>query len=232
MIPQVASKLVPWSTTFRDVLVASPGNFFYDPADLVPLTSATNLFLSAQLAVANPEARSGALILARNNAQAAYYEVARPMYDAIQSNPNITDENKALAGVHVKDSTPTPIPVPNSKPLVSVIQVSGSVATLTIRDIDNQDKRARPLGAAGANLFSFVGENAPTTPDQWKFEGQVTKTKFELQLGQTLPAATKVWITACWYSARGETGPASDPIFTFTQAGGTTVQFGVMKMAA
>lgn len=68
MIPQVASKLVPWSTTFRDVLVASPGNFFYDPADLVPLTSATNLFLSAQLAVANPEARSGALILARNNA--------------------------------------------------------------------------------------------------------------------------------------------------------------------
>jgi len=230
-IPQVASQLVPWSTAFRDALLANPGNFFYDPGDLVPLTAATNLFLSTQLAVANPEARSGVLIKARNNAQTAYYEVARPMYDAIQSNPNITDANKAVAGVHVSLTTRTPVAVPNSKPLVSVINVSGTVATITIRDINNQDKRARPTGAIGANFFSYVGENAPT-PEQWKFVGQVNKSRFELELGPTLAAATKVWLTACWYSARGQAGPLSDPIFTYTQAGGTTVQFGVMKIAA
>ena len=231
-IPGVASKLVPFSTTFRDVLTASPGSYFLDPADITELTNVTNLFLSAQLAVSNPEARSGMLIEARDTAQANYYEVARPLYTTIQANPEISNEDKAAAGVKVKDTTPTPIPAPTTAPLVTVESITGNVAKVRLANAESPASRAKPAFVQGANVFTFAGETAPTDPSQWKLVGAVTRTAFEVVFDASIEPGSKVWLTACWFNPRSQVGPASNPIFTFTQLGGTTVEFGQLKMAA
>ena len=231
-IPSVASKLVPFATTFRDVLTASPGSYFIDPADLMELTNVTNSFLSAQLTVANPEARSGMLIEARDTAQDNYYEVARPLYTTIQANPDISNEDKAAAGVKVKDTTPTPTPVPSTAPTLTVESITGNMAKVRLADPANPARRARPPYVQGANVFTFAGENAPTDPSQWKLVGAVTRTVFEVVFDASIEPGSKVWLTACWFNSRSQVGPASNPVFTYTQLGGTTVEFGELKMAA
>jgi len=189
-------------------------------------------FIAAYNTAINPATRTKGAVNAKNVLRSQLRIAARDLVSIINGNPIVTDQMKIDVNLHVRDTSPTPIPAPETAPLINVIQVAGSVATITLRDVENQDKRARPRGVAGANVFSFVGDNPPASPSQWQFEGQVTKTKFELDLGSELEAATKVWLTACWYNPRTETGPVSDPIFTFTQAGGTSVEFGVLKMAA
>lgn len=222
--------LLAWLKNFSQKLSATPLLFHITAEQAGTMAGLVSVFENKLSIWREPTSNSSAASQAKQAARIAAVEGAKNLISAITTNPLTTDEQRTELGIPHKNH-PTPVPVASTKPLIHVKQVSGSVATLTIRDSDNQDKRARPTGAMGANLFTFVGENAPT-PDQWKFNGQVTRTKFELELGSTLPAATKVWVTACWYSARGKIGPMSDPIFTFTQAGGTTVQLGVMKMAA
>ena len=220
-IPTVSTKLVPWATTFLDALTTSPANYQLDVGDLPPLTAATNAFLLAQSNVSNPATRSHALVEARNAAQQAYYDVARTFYDSIQSNVEITNENKVTAGVHVRPASPTPIPVPSTVPNIDIVSVTGSVVSLRIYDSATL-KRGRPSGVQGANVYTYVGTTPPASIHQWMRFGQVTRTDFDVEFPSEVEPGSKVWFTAAWYNPRGQTGMFVAPISTHVQFGGLT----------
>ena len=229
-IPLLASKLVPFASNFLDVLTNSPGEFLLDPSDLIPLTEATNLFLSSQAAVANPEARSGALIKARDDAQRAYYRVARPMYISIQANPDITGQHKVEAGVHVSGA-PTPVAVPSDAPKINIVSVTGRTAKARIHS--TTIGRAKPSGCTGAYVWSFAGENVPGNLRDWTFWGTTTRTTFEVEFPSSVEPGTKVWLCAGWINTKGQLGPVSDPANAYIQFGGVSAtSMRVMKKAA
>jgi len=231
-IPTVASKLAPWSTIFRDVLVSQPGTYFVTPDEITELQGLTTSFLNAQSAVANPEARSGILIQARDEAQTNYYEFARPLYTRIQANPEISNENKVAAGVHVKDSTPTPTPIPQYAPKLSIVRVDGNVVQLRVED-SQVGSKTKPFGVKGASIYTFVGETPPDANGGWTLFGQSTRADFDLEFPGTLAAGTKVWIFATWFNTRNLQGPPCQPISTLLlgQPVGN-VPGGNMKIAA
>ena len=80
----------------------------------------------------------------------------------------------------------------------------------TIRLLDSRDTnppRKNPNLLWGATVFSHVGETAPTTENDWTYEGNTSKTTLTVQFPQALPPGTKVWFTAVWYNRKAETGP-------------------------
>ena len=79
--------------------------------------------------------------------------------------------------------------------------------------------RGKPFGAIGANVFSFVGPEAPTDPKAYHFEGLTTRPKVQLLFPDSVASGATVWISACWVSARGQIGTGSVPI-SFTIQGG------------
>ena len=81
-------------------------------------------------------------------------------------------------------------------------------------------RRGKPFGAAAANLYSYVGPAAPTDPRQYHFEKSTTRTKTQILFPNSVASGATVWLSACWVSARGETGRASRPISFTIQGGG------------
>ena len=63
-------------------------------------------------------------------------------------------------------------------------------------------------------MFSFVGEEAPTTGAGWNFEGNTTRTMVNVAFPATITPGSKVWFTAFWFNPRALSGPAATPVGT------------------
>jgi hypothetical protein len=136
---------------------------------------------------------------------------ARMLARIVQATPTVTPEQKSDLGLTVRDVEPSPIPPPASAPEVLVL--SAVVRTLRVRLIDpaNPTRRGKPLGVAGASVFSYVGETAPADLSAWKFEGSSSRTSFQVEFPATVAAGAKVWVSAFWFNAKQQQGPAATP---------------------
>lgn len=83
----------------------------------------------------------------------------------------------------------------------------------------------------GGSVFTFVGNEAPADTAGWKFEGLVTKTKFDISFEQST-AANTVCVTANWCNERGRTGVACAPVSINLPASTALPQAKAMKIAA
>ena len=229
-LPRKDADLLAWSQNFHSVLAAGPGSFGVTEGDVTLLNTKRNDFV-AKMELVEPTVRNKASTALKNESRENLVSYIKSLALQIYGHIGITDAQLIELGLTVRKN-PTPSPVPEFAPLINVTSVSGTVAIILLRDSQQPSKRGRPARVAGANVFKFVGENPPENFNQWEFAGPVNKTRFELDLGATLAPATRVWITACWVNPKSQTGPLSDPIFAYTQAGGTMYQYGVMKMAA
>ena len=108
---------------------------------------------------------------------------------------------------------------------MDVLSVSGHTVHVRLHDANNPGKRGKPAGCKGAALFSFVGTAAPGDPSLFKFEGNTTRTSFDVIFPDSVAPGTMVWVTAVWFNERTQSGPACSPIGAF-------IQFGGMSMAA
>jgi hypothetical protein len=113
---------------------------------------------------------------------------------------------------------PTPRPVPATPPVIEVVSVFGRLVKVRVHD-GSMDSRAKPFGAIGANIFSFVGAEWPADPSTWKYEGMSTRAVTEIQFPDTVASGATVWLSASWMSARGQRSVGSVPI-SFTIQGG------------
>lgn len=100
--------------------------------------------------------------------------------------------------------------VPDTQPGVKIERIDGHRITLRLTGVDT-GRRGREPGAAGANVFVAVGNDAPARQEDWVYYGQYTGTRFVIDIASTRAAAT-VWLTAAWYSRRGASGPSSVPV--------------------
>ena len=118
------------------------------------------------------------------------------------------------------------------QPAVDVIRVSGRTVSLNVHDSASSLKRGKPAGATAAWVYSFVGENYPSDPTLWNFEGATTRPKFDILFPSTVAGGAQVWVCAAWINAKQEAGPTSVPITTNLPGGGAISGDGTMKIAA
>jgi hypothetical protein len=216
-LPDREAELVTWVNTFKALIVASPTTYGLVAAQATAYdTLATNFINAYNLANADAT-RSPSNIIAKNAAKDLLIASTRQLAGIIQKFPGTTDEMRSDLGLTVK-TVPTPIPVPTQPP---VLEIHNRIGTqITIRLHDGSGNRAKPRGVQGARLYSFVGATPPAEIEDWKFEGQVTRTDVPVDFGPDIAPGTLVWFTAGWYNPRGEMGPGCTPVSAFI-AGGT-----------
>jgi hypothetical protein len=183
-------------------------------------TTLHDAFISANDAAKAEGARSKALVMAKNDAKAALIPFARNLYLVVQGTPTVTNENKTLIGVHVRDTEPSPKPPPAQPPVISITSVVGRIVRGKLEDATAPQSKRRPPNAAGATILSFTGETPPPADSpMWKLEGQTGRNTFSVQFPDSVTAGTACWLIALWYNARGQYSPACDPIQTYLQIG-------------
>ncbi|MEM1027226.1 MAG: hypothetical protein AAGJ38_04005 [Planctomycetota bacterium] len=172
----------------------------------------------------NPTQRTPSKVEDKRTARAELIRVTRKLSAIVQAAETTTDTLRRDLGLPIRDTSPTPIPAPQNSPVLTVSNVSGRTITFTLRerleDGEPSERRGKPEGVAGANVFYATGETAPTAIEAWTFVGGFTRTTESLWMPESVPAGANVWLTAQWFNRRQETGPGCPPILTsVTNAG-------------
>ncbi len=228
-IPTNESELADFSTNFNARLVATPATYGCTAGQATAYTAVHTPFLTAfEAVVAAREAgtRSSPLIATRNAAKASLLTYARFLYKSIQSNAAVTDASKIELGVVVPDVEPSPQPVPNFAPQLTIVSVNGRLVKVRLSDPAHPTRKRMPLGVDGATVMSFVGAEAPDDPGLYKYEGGTAKTTIDILFPESLVPGTQVWLTAFFFNERKQNGPACAGVGAIINYGGT------MPMAA
>jgi hypothetical protein len=127
----------------------------------------------------------------------------------LRYNEYVTDEDRILLGLHVPDTTPTPVPVPSTQPVVKKID-SSIIMRLMLYYLDSMSaSRAKPYGMHGVEIRWAILDMPPvTTADlinsEFSTRSPHTFIFEENQRGKT------VWFRLRWENTRGEKGPWSE----------------------
>jgi hypothetical protein len=125
----------------------------------------------------------------------------------------IPDAKKIELGLPVYSAEHQPLPVPQTRPVASVVAVIGT--TLVLRTVDEltPTRRKRPRGVLGAEVFSRVGsDELPVDLEKWRFEGAFFKSTAEIGFNPE-DAGKRIVLVARWFNRRGA-GPLSDRVVT------------------
>ena len=212
------AELYTGSQSFSTKITATPTAFGLVAADATSYAALNAIYETAYLEAVDPETRTKGKIAAKAQARVNLMAAAADLAKKIDGTSTVTDEQKIDLGLSVR-ATPTPIPAPDEAPNVDILERIGTTVKIKMHD-GSGTRRGRPVGVQGASVFSHVGATPPATLGDWKFEGNTTRTKIDIQFNPTLPAGTIVWITCFWYSPRGLSGPGCTPVSAILAGGG------------
>jgi hypothetical protein len=228
-LPYTDPGLLAWSLNFSTRITATPTAFGLTAA-LASSYAGLHSAYAAALADCDPNTRSKALVIAKNQARANLKANARLLSNLVQGTASVTDAQKSELGLNVRKQ-PTPIPPPTQAPVLTVEKVSGWTLSIRLKTVQG-GTRGRLAQTLGAAVFSYAGENPPTDISQWTQQGLVGKAMFDVVMSNELPPGTKVWLTAYWFNGSKESGPACPPVPTYIQYGGVGVAAEELKLAA
>lgn len=219
-LPQTDSGLNDWSANFVSQLAATtdPTTIGLTAADVSDYAQTQNTYSTAYTAAIDPATRGSATVLAKNLAKETLVSESRRLAMIITNHPGVTDQQRHDFGLTVRDTERTPVPVPDTSPMIDVVSVEGQRINLRLHN-DESTSRAKPTGVKGATLFTYVGDTTPAEISDWKFEGNVTRTIVTLEMAATTAPGSKVWITAFWFNTKGQSGPATSPVSTYLGGG-------------
>ncbi len=229
-LPPREVDLLGWSRNLASKLLASPEDYGISPQQATEYDVVQLAYANAYTVANDPSSRIKANIKVKNQKKEALIAATRPLVAFLQAWPGMTNEKRLALEIPIRDRGSTPIGRPTVAPATRVETVMGQTVTLCIFDPTSSRKRAKVKGAIGAWVYSFVGEDYPTDPLLWEFQGTASKYTYEVKF-HNAPSGSRVWLCAAWVTLKGEAGPVSMPIATYVVGGGVGSKAG-LKMAA
>lgn len=222
--PKRDADLLTWSINFNTKINATPTAYGLTAIQSAAYTALHGAFATAYAVSTNPNTNSKQATAAKNQAKETLLSArngARELVRVAQAFPSITNAQRAELGLRIPSTGSSPIPAPTSAPEFAVVSTFGRTVKIRLRDADNPDRRGKPDGTEGATILMYVGESAPDTsnvgtvppsdPSSWVFLVNTSKTIVDLDIPANVAAGTKLWLTAFWFNARKQAGPAATP---------------------
>jgi hypothetical protein len=189
---------------------------------MADVTSAATTLDRTWQDAADKEQRSASKVRAKNDAKAAFKQVARRAALIVYAQAGLSSQQISDVGLTVRKTHDTPRPPPSTAPSVIITGVDGHAVSLLLRN-GTSVRRAKPENATGASIFTFVGEEPSLNVADWTFYESTSETRCTVEFDQTLTPGTKVWVTAFWVNAKLQSSPAATPV-------GTQIQFGGIRL--
>jgi hypothetical protein len=135
----------------------------------------------------------------------------RELTGIIQSNSEVTNEQRAELGITIPKDTHTPVPVPTTRPMGSINNVNRLEHIITFFDESTPNSKAKPFGVMGCEIWQKVGGTPPVDAGELTYLATDTKSPYVAhfsgsQAGQT----AHYWLR--WVNSRGEPGPWSETL--------------------
>jgi hypothetical protein len=211
------TELATQSTEFAANIAAGPPAVFgLQNSDSTQMTSYASDFNTKLNAALNPDTRTPVSIALKDTSRAVLEAFMRSIGGRVRANPAVTAAQKISLGITVT-SPPSPVPPPSTRPVLSVVGIVNLDVTLRLVDELTPTTRARPRGAIGANIWSWVaptaGAEPPADRELWRFEAFASRSEETISFNAA-DAGKTIHIQAAWMNRKGEFGPTSAQITT------------------
>ena len=216
MPPKVDGVLLPWSLNFSTKISATPTVFDLTASEAAAYAGLHADFTARLATAENPTTRTKETIANKTMSKLALLARARQFAKVIKASPTVTDGQRISLGLPLRDVSPTPAPIPASRPLL-IIDPFGN---LRLADETTPDHRGKPPGVTGAIIFSSilpVADAPPVVPNETRFAGVATKSKFAIGV-PTGSGGKMLYVMAQWINAKGQLGPVSAVVKTLIAA--------------
>jgi hypothetical protein len=222
--PSTDAALMGWARNLSTRVSASGGSLGISTERSEEFALAVLDFEQAMVGV-EPGIRNKSSVSLKNICRQKLKTQARLIVATLNGHPGLSDQQRIDLGMTVRAKW-SRRSGPADAPSVEVLSVDGHAIRIRLHSAANYEKRARPIDADGASIFTHVGENEPVTTEELKFETNISRTTAEIVLPQSVAPGTKVWIVARWFGSKKQPGPMSRAVSAFIQFGGG------MRMAA
>jgi hypothetical protein len=218
--PRKDADLLSMADNLSTKISATPLAFNLTPAQATAFAALNSAYATAYATAIDPTTRTKANInvkdVARTNLIGAVNGI-RDINRFVQATRSVTDAQKIELGLPVYKSR-SPINPPTESPTITVNKVVGRTAYLRLTS-PGSEGRGRPAGVQGAIVMSYTGTTPPSDPALWRTEGLTTRTIFPVVFPPSTPGGALVWVTAAWYSPRGQAGPLAPPVQVYLAGG-------------
>jgi hypothetical protein len=211
--PAAEADLITAATTFHDVANVAPSTYALTAAQLTSLQTKLTLFVSKWDVCQNPGTRTVVATQEKNAAKIDLVSYLRALVRIVQNAITTTNVMRTALGIPLRADVVSPIPVPPWAPELVVRKVWGHQITCRIESPVSEG-RGWPPGVYGAQIYTLVAPEPSTDTEQYVPQGLVTRTNFVIQMPDSVPAGSKVWITAQFVNPRGQAGVACTPVLS------------------
>lgn len=218
-LPRTDSGLLAWSSQFLAYVGVHESSIGLTLEQTTEYNEVQGAYATALAAVQNDVTRSPTNIVIKNERREELVALTQKLVNIIQAYPGTTDQMRSAMGITIRDTTPTPKPVPATAPVILIKGVDAWTVSLRLQDATSTS-RAKPKDVSGAAVFTYVGPMPPVDVEDWKFEGNVTRTSTQVVFPSSLEPGTTVWLTAIWFNSTAESGPPATPVSTKINWGG------------
>ena len=220
-LPRSDMGVVLFTQSFAANLTKDPHRFGVQPETAAAYAALQDEFAQAMKRAEDPQTRTPVAVLRKQSLRESLEARTRELVRLILARPGTSNEDRTTLGLPQRGALAVPKGRPKAKPQVEVRRVDGNRVTLELygQTADGHVTARKPAGVKGATLFTAVGPEPPTAPDDWRYERATLERRVQLTFPHTLPPGTRVWITAFWLNDRLERGPASQPVGAYLGAG-------------
>ena len=163
-----------------------------------------DLWGEAWAAYENPNTRTPLITATKNEKRASYEALLKVLAANLRVNTRVTDDDRRAAGVPIRDTKPTPAPVPTTYPAATID--TSTIRRLTIHFRDSAaTSAAKPKGVHGAEIKWLIADEKPTV-EALQNSSFDTRTPYTMEFTDAQRGKT-VWMCLRWENTRGEKGP-------------------------
>lgn len=211
--PVREADLITAVQTFHDVAAAAPATYSLTAPQLTTLGTKLADFKTKWDTCQVPGTRTKVAVELKNVSKADLVQYLRSLVRVTQNALTTTNAMRTALGIPLRDILPSSIPIPGFAPELIVKKVWGHQITCRIESPVGEG-RSWPPGVYGAQVYTLVAPEASSDETLYVPQGLVTRTSFIIQLPDTVPAGSKVWITAQFVNPRGQAGVACTPVLS------------------
>jgi len=216
-LPRADDKLLSFADNFAHTAAIDPAAVLLTQSEVDVYIEATRTFAQTLRSATQPETRGLMTVFLKNEARQTLVRLTRAYARQINAQMSVSDDQRLALGLNIRQRA-RDVAVPTESPVVRVERTDGRRVSVSLgREI--LGSRARPIGVAGATIFTRYGASAADNESPWHYVCNTTKTTVDLTMRPS-DVGDVVWIIAQWRNAKDEPGPMSRPMCVNLPAGG------------
>lgn len=211
-LPSRDPEFTDWQDNFLTYANANLAALGLVAADLAPLLADQGDWKAKYTAHIAATAAAEAATQAKKTSRSNFARDIRSLVRRIQARPQTTNAQRASLGINIP-SPRSPIAAPSTSPL-ALVDISNRLQhTVNYRDSSTPDRRGRPTGVAGAEIFMTIvpaGAAVPTDPSEYQYVATDSAAPWVREFTPADAGKTACYLLR-WVNPTSETGPWSEP---------------------